>query len=886
MAKFNEKLSTILSQQLPEYVVADHPKFADFLKTYYQLLESAKIEVTSVQTTVGILLETETGQENNLVLNSTRIDTARTPLDGGDKIIYEESEFGKFQRGEVVKGSTSNATAVILVEDLANGSLIISAQDKFVSGEVIVGQSSNASATLDNYIPNPVSNIVDLVNFRDPDKAISYFLTNMRDEFLATMPESLSAEVDKRNLIKNVKSLYRSKGTQKGHELFFRLLFNENSETLYPREEMLKTSDGQFDSQKIMRVIARVGDPATLIGRTITGKNSNATALIENLQKFQIGTDEVTELVLNPDTIQGTFTVGEEIQGTGSDTDDFFIKADITGIPGTKTIANSGSLYTINDLITITAGGEAALFQIGETGQGGVSDLVIASAGSGYEIGDTINFDNTGTFGQGARGFVSVVTGSFVDQNGTINPPDGTEDNLILESATTEGDIYSGSNIVQERATTSPAVPGFSTSADNTIGEITKVFLTEGGIGYQSLPKLSITSSGTGGKIVAFGNEIGKIIKVSTVEHGKKYEVSPSPPTLTFFENIILKDISSTVPVVGTVSSGSKSGTIVSYDTDRNFLKLKDVTNGPFALNDTITFNNGTTAKIAKLNIANVTVAVASATDTDGQYISERGKLSESTMKIQDSLYYQDFSYVLKVGQSINQWRDAFKKTMHTTGFYFTGQVNIATRISMKTRTPIIGETSGAVDVGLFSIANTLFSTIFGRRLGTVDDGTSLRPKPQEAGDIDSDTSTNNHFEANTRDITLTRPGVGFTFQLLQQRTINDRSGNPITIATGHAYAGPRFKNLNKFANTIFGTQNTGSGITFQRLHEIKIQGTRTNLDGTSPIFFLTDPNNPTGQNMRMNFAFPSEVAFNADLFSNTLVKFDNTNKTFDDTTP
>ena len=204
----------------------------------------------------------------------------------------------------------------------------------------------------------------------------------------------------------------------------------------------------------------------------------------------------------------------------------------------------------------------------------------------------------------------------------------------------------------------------------------------------------------------------------------------------------------------------------------------------------------------------------------------------------------------------------------------------------MKTRTPIIGETSGAVDVGLFSIANTLFSTIFGRRLGTVDDGTSLRPKPQEAGDIDSDTSTNNHFEANTRDITLTRPGVGFTFQLLQQRTINDRSGNPITIATGHAYAGPRFKNLNKFANTIFGTQNTGSGITFQRLHEIKIQGTRTNLDGTSPIFFLTDPNNPTGQNMRMNFAFPSEVAFNADLFSNTLVKFDNTNKTFDDTTP
>ena len=41
-------------------------------------------------------------------------------------------------------------------------------------------------------------------------------------------------------------------------------------------------------------------------------------------------------------------------------------------------------------------------------------------------------------------------------------------------------------------------------------------------------------------------------------------------------------------------------------------------------------------------------------TDTDGEFINEDGKLSESTMRVQDSLYYQDFSYVIKVGQSIN----------------------------------------------------------------------------------------------------------------------------------------------------------------------------------------------------------------------------------------
>ncbi len=864
MAKFNEKLSTILNQQLPEYVVADHPKFAEFLKVYYQLLESAQIKVTSVLTTVGILLETETGQENNLVLNSSRIDTARTTLDGGDKILYEESEFGKFTRGETVKGQTSNAEAVILVEDLINGKLIISAQDKFVSGEVIVGQSSNAQATLDDYKPNPVNNLVDLINFRDPDKAISYFLTQMRDEFLATLPESLNSEVNKRSLIKNIKSMYRSKGTQRGHELFFRLLFNENSETLYPREQILKTSDGQFDSQNILRVLAKIGDPATLIGRTITGKNSNATALIENLQKFQIGIDEVTELVLNPDTIQGTFIVGEEIQGTGSDTDDFFIKADITGIPGLKTIVNDGSLYTKADKVTVTGGGEGAIFQIGETGAGGVTDIVVATPGTNYNVGDKLSFDNTGTFGQGAEGFVKIV-------NGGLSNEDGSTDRIVLEDGSVTGDQYEGRVIVQEEGTG--------------VGDITDIFLISGGLGYETLPLVSITSStGNNGVLRAFGDEIGKIINVKTVEHGKKFELSPSPPELSFTSNCIISDISGVIQPGSTVTSGSKSATADSFDSNRNLLKLSNVT-GNFAVNDNITFaSNGATAKISKIDKANVTVAVASVTATDGEYITERGKLSESTMRIQDSLYYQDFSYVLKVGQSINLWRDSFKKTMHTSGFYFTGQVDIASRISMKTRSPIIGEVSGAINTGLFGIANTLFSTIFGRRLGTVDDGTSLRAKPQEAGSIDSNTDTIEHLGSNTRDLTLFRAGIEFDVLTRIRRTIVDANGNVIKVNRGHAYAGPRYKTLNKFANTLFGTSNPGSGITFQRLNELAIFGTDTSLDGTNPIFLLTS-DEIVGQNMKMNFALPTETAFNADLFSNTLVKFDNTGKTFDDTT-
>src|SRR5210317_470683 len=393
MAKFNEKISTILNSQLPEFVVADHPKFAQFLKTYYQLLESAEISFSSVQATDGILLQSETGQVNNLVLNSSRKDTARTLLDEGDKILLEETPVGSFTRGETIVGQTTGATAVVITEYEDPLKLIISAQDKFGLIEQVVGQSSGATATISNYKPNPVNNIVDLINFRDPDGVINHFLFNMRDEFLTTLPENLASGVDKRKLVKNIKSLYRSKGSVRGHEMFFRILFDETSETIYPREQMLKASDGQFDSLKVLRVIASIGDATQLVGRTITGLSSSATAIIENTSTFQIGASTVTQLILNADSIQGTFTVGETVQGTTSD--------------------NDGSLNLTSDTITVTAGGVGALFQVEDIGPGSVTEIVIDNKGTGYEVGDSLVFTNTGTGGNNAAGFVKIVNGGI-----------------------------------------------------------------------------------------------------------------------------------------------------------------------------------------------------------------------------------------------------------------------------------------------------------------------------------------------------------------------------------------------------------------------------------------------------------------------------------------
>jgi hypothetical protein len=867
MAKFNDKISTLINSQLPDFVVDDHPQFVQFLKTYFTFMESAELQVTSVENTDGILLENETGISFNLVLNGSKISSEKTQLDADDKIILEDSSYGKFTVGETITGATSKATSTVISEDLNNNRIYISAQDKFIVGETITGNLSNAQAVVNNYRPNPVQTIQQLTNFRDPDKVISNFLTQFRNEFLKTIPENLSIDLNKRNLIKNIKSMYRLKGTNKGHELFFRILFNDVSETFYPRTQMLRVSDGQWDTQKVLRAIAITGNTSDLVGRRITGQTSGATAIIETIKKFIIGSKEISEFIVNNGTINGTFITGEEIRGTASDADDYFIKATITGVPGTKTVTNDGSLYSYTDLISITGGGVGARFSIDDIGSGGITEIIVDSSGSGYSVGDNLVFNNTGTQGVNASGFVSVINGGFTQETSSST----VDDHIILEDETTSGDPYTGNKLVQESGTG--------------IGEITDIYITNPGDGYISLPTVTITSSsGSGANIYAYGSEIGRVIGIKTNELGEGYENAPSPPTLTFRQNLLLTSVTGNFSIndLVTGSSSGATGTIVSFDSNTNVLKLKDVI-GTFSVNESVTSSSGGVSTLTKLDVTTASVNVVPVADTDGKFLNEDGFVSEQTMKIQDSLYYQDFSYVLKVGQSINNWRDSFKKTMHTAGFYFTGQVDLKTRLNAQIRT-ITGINSGVTEI-IRSILTKLYSTIVGRRLGTETDGTTLRTNPELAVSADFDTSTITPFDKTTRDVTLKTEPIKIDYVSRVRRNLSNSSGNLINVRQGFAYAGPRFGVLNRFVNTAFGiTANnafSSSGITFQILNDVKVQGTRTSLDGLNAIFLMTS--NEDGRKLKTNFTIPAQIGVvSQKTMDQTSIRFDNTNVTMD----
>ena len=200
-----KKISSLVGQQVPEYVLSDHPKFVEFIESYFLFMESAELNLESITSIDNILLETETTTSSFLLLDRT----TTHGLDAGDRVVDEQLSFsGSFQRGEVITGSTSSATATVLTEDLTNNSrLFISANNAFATGEIVTGSISGATAIIKKYRANPVENIQQLLNYSDPDHTISDFLKQMKNEFLNTIPQDIDEAVDQRKLIKNIKSL-------------------------------------------------------------------------------------------------------------------------------------------------------------------------------------------------------------------------------------------------------------------------------------------------------------------------------------------------------------------------------------------------------------------------------------------------------------------------------------------------------------------------------------------------------------------------------------------------------------------------------------------------------------------------------------------------------
>ena len=409
----DEKISSFIEDKFPEFVQKDHPVFVEFLKEYYKFLEASKITLTNVQSTDQILLE------NKLTVNYLANEQDDT------RFVYENSVYGAFQKDEIVTGQTSGASATVLAEDNANNAIYIEANRYFVVGEIIVGATSNASATLFKYQGNPVQNIQQLLEYVNVDNTISDYLDHFRNTYLTAIPNTLATGVSKRKLVKSVRDLYRAKGSRKGHETFFRLMFNETPELTYPTENILKVSAGDWSSDTILRVVAVENNPVNLIGQAISQtvdaglEIGAATANVESILQLQEGETTVYQLVLNVESISGTFISNAEITGIDNSDADISISATVQSILIGTAVTNGSTGYTTEDIVNVaSATGQNALISIVDVGSGEVGQVIIDNPGTNYNVGDPLYFDNTNTEGAGATAIVSCIGGAIAPELG------------------------------------------------------------------------------------------------------------------------------------------------------------------------------------------------------------------------------------------------------------------------------------------------------------------------------------------------------------------------------------------------------------------------------------------------------------------------------------
>ena len=93
--------------------------------------------------------------------------------------------------------------------------------------------------------------------------------------------------------------------------------------------------------------------------------------------------------------------------------------------------------------------------------------------------------------------------------------------------------------------------------------------------------------------MIASGSEVGRLLSVKVPNHGVGYDQSPSPPTVSFTQNLILKDTTVANFSEGEIVTGNDSSStvitalVVSYNDSLKLLKLKSST-GTFEIMSTI----------------------------------------------------------------------------------------------------------------------------------------------------------------------------------------------------------------------------------------------------------------------------------------------------------
>lgn len=552
-----------------------------------------------------------------------------------------------------------------------------------------------------------------LLTYLDVDNTIDDFSEKLYQRFLYFLPKSVKA--DKDLILKNAKDFYRSSGSEKSIRFLMRALFNEEIEFYYPKKDVLRASDGKWYIEKTLRITEETvngianNDTAVLekfISKRITGNNSNATAKVESVSRFFDRNVKVDELIITE--VKGDFNSGETIRAYFDEsTETKMVTGKVFGgILSEIKIVNPGAGYKKGDtvvFVTTDQGASGAAAVVDKVSTGNIAAISVLSGGAGYRVGDFITISDPE--GIGANAYISSVNIDEKYHQNSYNIYFATIESIqnALLNNVNYGLYFTGFVVGSNANTTlanslsswrfantgpaavitvnnpgdgyiSPTIRVFGNTAIKRLGILGRMEIIDGGLNYQVGNKIEFLNVpdtygyGARGNVTQVAAN-GRITEVKFIPYGEvpgglgyTFEQLPTANVISSTgngANILVTAILGTSgtfteanSVIGQIEKVAITSTGSNYSIQKTHIDMTGSGDGTANLQPT--FLEGIVTK-------------------PGRYINDDGHLSSFNF-LQDRDYYQNYSFVVKIKQSIDSYRKILRDLVQPAGVKLFGE--------------------------------------------------------------------------------------------------------------------------------------------------------------------------------------------------------------------
>lgn len=526
-----------------------------------------------------------------------------------------------------------------------------------------------------------------LFDYADIDSTEEQFLKYFKNTYLYSLPESIVA--DKRLLVKHILDLYRSKGTPRAYELLFRLMFNESIEIYIPGDFLLKPSDGEWVVPRYIEVSDNLY-LEKLVGKQIYNSSKTVTAVVETVIQKVVNSRLMHVIYLT--SINGRFKYGERILSASVPEITLANAPVILGSLTAVAIENGGSGFNRGDIVDVSGTGVNGKARIAAVrDENGKVQFNLINGGSGFSVNavitvatalDLIVSNAISTFAVG-----DTVKSSNTNANGTVTFANSTFIQMINFS--TSLNFYVGDQVTNGTGATATVVNvigGGGAGATFKIGGLDNkeiLYVNTDRITNYVSANLSLTWSFPKNPVANLNSVIADTLSFKTIEVGTIAFLSGVNPGTGYsaypYVDVIEPDVAAQSFPDGFGGVKGHNATIKT-----NVANSRGVATAAEIINSGFGFSPGDTVYLSAPYNAGVVVTASAVVDTDGTgdgYWKNNKSFVSDIMKIQDSYYYQDFSYEILVNRMLSVYQKVVNDLVHPSGIALFGRFRLRSEL-------------------------------------------------------------------------------------------------------------------------------------------------------------------------------------------------------------